>query len=111
MVGSVQKKGCFRGPIVIAALQHGTKYRQRGPRCKPFLLRCNSLESSLQPTGWPEAPDRAGAAAGAGSCWQRVERDGQLAGGQWVRPPGSAKAFTKLLQHPEPEAVRRFVAS
>jgi acetoin utilization deacetylase AcuC-like enzyme len=66
------------------------------------LLRCNSLESSLQPTGWPEAPDRAGAAAGAGSCWQRVERDGQLAGGQWVRPPGSAKAFTQPLQHPEP---------
>ena len=38
-------------------------------------------------------------------------RDGALAGGLWVGPPGSAKAFTKLLQKPEPDALQAFVAS
>ena len=32
--------------------------------------------------------------------WRLVVRHGQLAGGLYVGPPGSAKAFTKLLQQP-----------
>ena len=32
--------------------------------------------------------------------WRMVVRHGQLAGGLYVGPPGSAKAFTKLLQRP-----------
>jgi NADPH-dependent 2,4-dienoyl-CoA reductase/sulfur reductase-like enzyme/ferredoxin len=32
--------------------------------------------------------------------WRLVVRSGQLAGGLYVGPPGSAKAFTKLLQQP-----------
>lgn len=32
--------------------------------------------------------------------WRLVLRSGQLAGGLYVGPPGSAKAFTKLLQQP-----------
>lgn len=51
------------------------------------------------------------APSGDAAYWQLILRDGQLAGGQWVGPPGSAKAFTKLLQKPEPEALSRFVAS
>ena len=35
-------------------------------------------------------------------------RDGALVGGLYVGPPGTAKAFTQLLQKPEPAAVRRF---
>ncbi|RVT48493.1 FAD-dependent oxidoreductase [Rubrivivax albus] len=43
--------------------------------------------------------------------WQLILRGGALAGGLWVGPPGSAKAFTKLLQKPEPDALQAFVAS
>ena len=43
--------------------------------------------------------------------WQLILRDGALAGGLWVGPPGSAKAFTKLLQKPDPDALQAFVAS
>lgn len=32
--------------------------------------------------------------------WRLVVRHGQLVGGLYVGPPGSAKAFTKLLQQP-----------
>jgi NAD(P)H-nitrite reductase large subunit len=32
--------------------------------------------------------------------WRLIVRSGQLAGGLYVGPPGSAKAFTKLLQQP-----------
>ena len=47
----------------------------------------------------------------AESWWQLILRQGELAGGLWVGPPGSAKAFTKLLQQPDPQALQRFVAS
>lgn len=40
--------------------------------------------------------------------WQLILRDGQLVGGVYVGPPGSAKAFSKLLQNPEVEAVRLY---
>jgi NAD(P)H-nitrite reductase large subunit len=40
--------------------------------------------------------------------WQLILRDGHLVGGVYVGPPGSAKAFSKLLQNPEAEAVRLF---
>jgi NADPH-dependent 2,4-dienoyl-CoA reductase/sulfur reductase-like enzyme/ferredoxin len=35
-----------------------------------------------------------------GAWWRLVVRHGQLAGGLYVGPPGTAKAFTKLLQQP-----------
>ena len=37
---------------------------------------------------------------GDAAWWRLVVRHGQLAGGLYVGPPGSAKAFTKLLQQP-----------
>lgn len=37
---------------------------------------------------------------GADAWWRLVVRHGQLAGGLYVGPPGTAKAFTKLLQQP-----------
>ena len=40
--------------------------------------------------------------------WTLIQRGGQLVGGLYVGPPGSAKAFTKLLQQPTAEAVRDF---
>jgi nitrite reductase (NADH) large subunit len=36
------------------------------------------------------------------------QRDGALVGGVYVGPPGSAKAFGKLLQQPDLAAVRAF---
>jgi nitrite reductase (NADH) large subunit len=36
----------------------------------------------------------------AEAWWRLVVRHGQLAGGLYVGPPGTAKAFTKLLQQP-----------
>lgn len=35
-----------------------------------------------------------------GAWWRLVVRHGQLAGGLYVGPPGTSKAFTKLLQQP-----------
>ena len=40
--------------------------------------------------------------------WQLILRDGALVGGVYVGPPGSAKAFSKLLQQPDADAVRAF---
>ncbi|KPF52479.1 hypothetical protein D621_11470 [beta proteobacterium AAP51] len=37
---------------------------------------------------------------GDAAWWRLVVRHGQLAGGLYVGPPGTAKAFTKLLQQP-----------
>ena len=37
---------------------------------------------------------------GDAAWWRLVVRRGQLAGGIYVGPPGSAKASTKLLQQP-----------
>ncbi|CAD5369880.1 2Fe-2S ferredoxin-type domain-containing protein [Rubrivivax sp. A210] len=37
---------------------------------------------------------------GDAAWWRLIVRHGQLAGGLFVGPPGSAKAFTKLLQQP-----------
>jgi nitrite reductase (NADH) large subunit len=37
---------------------------------------------------------------GDAAWWRLIVRSGQLAGGLYVGPPGSAKAFTKLLQQP-----------
>lgn len=37
---------------------------------------------------------------GDDAWWRLIVRSGQLAGGLYVGPPGSAKAFTKLLQQP-----------
>lgn len=37
---------------------------------------------------------------GDAAWWRLVVRHGQLAGGLYVGPPGTAKAFTKLLQRP-----------
>jgi NAD(P)H-nitrite reductase large subunit len=75
-------------------------------------LKCDGVDLRSWGVIAPAPGDRVHQAApGAESWWQLIVRDGQLAGGLWVGPPGSAKAFTKLLQHPEPEAVRRFVAS
>ena len=38
--------------------------------------------------------------SGDSALWRLVVRHGQLAGGLYVGPPGTAKAFTKLLQQP-----------
>ena len=37
---------------------------------------------------------------GDAAWWRLIVRHGQLAGGLYVGPPASAKAFTKLLQQP-----------
>jgi NAD(P)H-nitrite reductase large subunit len=37
---------------------------------------------------------------GDDAWWRLIVRHGQLAGGLYVGPPGTAKAFTKLLQQP-----------
>jgi NADPH-dependent 2,4-dienoyl-CoA reductase/sulfur reductase-like enzyme/ferredoxin len=37
---------------------------------------------------------------GEAAWWRLIVRHGQLAGGLYVGPPGTAKAFTKLLQQP-----------
>jgi NAD(P)H-nitrite reductase large subunit len=47
--------------------------------------------------------------SGDSAWWRLVVRHGQLAGGLHVGPPGTAKAFTKLLQQPVDLAPLRAV--
>ena len=63
-------------------------------KCEGIDLRCQG--DVIAREGDEDFHAREGDAA----WWRLVVRHGQLAGGLYVGPPGSAKAFTKLLQQP-----------
>ena len=71
-------------------------------------LKCEGIDLRSQGDIRPREGDENFQARADGAAWWRlVVRHGQLAGGLYVGPPGSAKAFTKLLQQPQDLAPLR----
>ena len=64
-------------------------------------LKCEGIDMRSQGDITPrEGDEDFHARADDPAWWRLVVRHGQLAGGLYVGPPGTAKAFTKLLQQP-----------
>jgi NADPH-dependent 2,4-dienoyl-CoA reductase/sulfur reductase-like enzyme/ferredoxin len=64
-------------------------------------LKCEGIDLRSQGDIVPrEGDEDFHAREGDPAWWRLVVRHGQLAGGLYVGPPGTAKAFTKLLQNP-----------
>ena len=64
-------------------------------------LKCDGIDLRSQGDITPREGDEDFHARPEDEAWWRlVVRHGQLAGGLYVGPPGTAKAFTKLLQQP-----------
>jgi nitrite reductase (NADH) large subunit len=64
-------------------------------------LKCDGIDLRSQgETVAREGDEDFHAREGDDAWWRLVVRHGQLAGGLYVGPPGTAKAFTKLLQQP-----------
>lgn len=64
-------------------------------------LKCEGIDLRSQGEITPrEGDEDFHARDGDPAWWRLVVRSGQLAGGLYVGPPGTAKAFTKLLQQP-----------
>ncbi|MFO1287732.1 MAG: FAD-dependent oxidoreductase [Rubrivivax sp.] len=64
-------------------------------------LKCDGIDVRSFGAVEPQAGDETlQAAPGADAWWRFVLRDGQLAGGLVVGPPGSAKPFMRLVQDP-----------
>jgi nitrite reductase (NADH) large subunit len=108
-VGDVAElKGTPRGlwPIgsAHAATAVATLLGQDRPYATPRIvlqLKCDGIDLRSQGDITPREGDESYTARPDDAAWWRlVVRHGQLAGGLYVGPPGTAKAFTKLLQHP-----------
>jgi nitrite reductase (NADH) large subunit len=115
-VGDVAElKGTPRGlwPIgsAHAATAVATLLGQDRPYATPRIvlqLKCDGIDLRSQGDIAPrEGDENFTARADAAAWWRLVARHGQLAGGLYVGPPGTAKAFTKLLQQPRDLAPLR----
>ena len=109
--------GLRQGPLDVdgGAAAVGALWGDGAPYQPPRIvlqLKCDGIDLRSWGDVAPQPGDTVHhARADDPAWWQLILRDGALAGGLWVGPPGSAKAFTKLLQKPEPDALQAFVAS
>lgn len=108
-VGDVAElKGTPRGlwPIGVAhaATAAASILGEDRPYATPRIvlqLKCEGIDLRSQGDVVPrEGDENFHAREGDPAWWRLVVRHGQLAGGLYVGPPGTAKAFTKLLQQP-----------
>ena len=108
-VGDVAElKGTPRGlwPIgsAHAATAAASILGEEQPYATPRIvlqLKCEGIDLRSQgEIVAKEGDEEFHAREGADAWWRLVVRHGQLAGGLYVGPPGTAKAFTKLLQQP-----------
>ena len=115
-VGDVAElKGTPRGLWSIgaahAATAAATILGEEQPYATPRIvlqLKCDGIDLRSQGEITPREGDENFQARGDGPAWWRlVVRHGQLVGGLYVGPPGTAKAFTKLLAQPQDLAPLR----
>ncbi|MBP6899491.1 MAG: FAD-dependent oxidoreductase [Burkholderiaceae bacterium] len=110
-VGDVAElRGTPRGLWPIAAAQAATAVQTLLGEARAHVtprtvlqLKCEGID--LRSQGEIEGRDgdeqfHARADDAGGAWWRLVLRSGQLVGGLYVGPPGTAKAFTQLLQRP-----------
>ena len=101
-------KGTPRGLWPIGAAHAGTAVASLLGEPLPYAtprtvlqLKCEGIDLRSQgDTVAREGDEDFHAREGDEAWWRLVVRSGQLAGGLYVGPPGTAKAFTKLLQQP-----------
>jgi nitrite reductase (NADH) large subunit len=101
-------KGTPRGLWPIGAAHAGTAVEsilgERVPYATPRIvlqLKCEGIDLRSQgDIVAREGDEDFHAREGDEAWWRLVVRSGQLAGGLYVGPPGSAKAFSRLLQQP-----------
>jgi NADPH-dependent 2,4-dienoyl-CoA reductase/sulfur reductase-like enzyme/ferredoxin len=108
-VGDVAElKGTPRGLWPIGAAHAATAVTAMLGDPVPYVtprivlqLKCDGIDLRSQGDTTPREGDEDFHARPDDEAWWRlVVRHGQLAGGLYVGPPGTAKAFTKLLQQP-----------
>ena len=108
-VGDVAElKGTPRGLWPIGAAHAATAAAailgEERPYATPRIvlqLKCEGIDLRSQgEVVAREGDENFHAREGDAAWWRLVVRHGQLAGGLYVGPPGTAKAFTKLLQQP-----------
>jgi nitrite reductase (NADH) large subunit len=115
-VGDVAElKGTPRGlwPIgaAHAATAVSTLLGEAVPYATPRIvlqLKCEGIDLRSQGEIAPREGDEVFTARAEDSAWWRlIVRHGQLAGGLYVGPPGTARVFTQLLQQPRDLAPAR----
>ncbi len=108
-VGDVAElKGTPRGLWPIGAAHAATAAAAILGEARPYAtprivlqLKCEGIDLRSQgDIVAREGDENFHAREGDPAWWRLVVRHGQLAGGLYVGPPGTAKAFTKLLQQP-----------
>ncbi|MBT9487376.1 MAG: FAD-dependent oxidoreductase [Rubrivivax sp.] len=108
--------GALGGLWPVGAAQAGTAvatiFGDPAPYQPPRIvlqLKCEGIDLRSWGEVTPKPGDEVRSARPEDAAWwSLIQRDGALVGGVYVGPPGSAKAFGKLLQQPEPAAVRAF---
>ena len=101
-------KGTPRGLWPIGAAHAGTAVEAMLGEPAAYVtprivlqLKCDGIDLRSQgEITAREGDEEFHAREGDEAWWRLIVRHGQLAGGLYVGPPGSAKAFTKLLQQP-----------
>jgi nitrite reductase (NADH) large subunit len=108
-VGDVAElKGTPRGLWPIGSAHAATAVATLLGEDRPYVtprivlqLKCDGIDLRSQGDIAPREGDENHTARPDDAAWWRlIVRHGQLAGGLYVGPPGTAKAFTKLLQQP-----------
>ena len=108
-VGDVAElKGTPRGLWPIGAAHAATAVASMLGEAVPYAtprivlqLKCEGIDLRCQgETMAREGDEDFHAREGDAAWWRLIVRHGQLVGGLYVGPPGTAKAFTKLLQQP-----------
>jgi nitrite reductase (NADH) large subunit len=97
--GGLWPVGAAQAATAVAAI-FGESAAYQSPRIV-LQLKCEGIDLRSQ----GEIVAREGdedfhAREGDAAWWRLIVRHGQLVGGLYVGPPGTAKAFTKLLQQP-----------
>lgn len=108
--GGLWPVGAAQAATAVAAI-FGEPAAYQSPRIV-LQLKCEGIDLR----SWGEIAPRPGdevhhARPEEAAWWTLIQRGGQLVGGLYVGPPGSSKAFTKLLQQPTPEALRAFTGA
>ena len=101
-------KGTPRGLWPIGAAHAATAVESMLGEPVPYAtprivlqLKCEGIDLRSQGDIAPrEGDEDFHAREGDAAWWRLIVRSGQLAGGLYVGPPGTAKAFTRLLQQP-----------
>jgi nitrite reductase (NADH) large subunit len=105
--GGLWPIGAAQAATAVAAI-YGEPAIYQAPRIV-LQLKCEGIDLR----SWGEIAPKPGdevrhARPDEAAWWSLIQRGGQLVGGLYVGPPGSAKAFTKLLQQPTPEALAAY---